>query len=63
MPLSVRTLKEEVESVHRYPLSELIDGRDKAGNVLKSTPDGVVALKKYAEWLRKTQGEASGNGT
>lgn len=43
--------QEEVDSVHRFSLSELIDGRDSAGNILKCTPDGVIALKKYRDWL------------
>ncbi|CAB1120392.1 unnamed protein product [Ectocarpus sp. CCAP 1310/34] len=42
---------EEVQSVHRYSLSELIAGQDKAGEKLESTPDGVIALEKYRDWL------------
>lgn len=42
---------EEVQSVHLYSLSELIAKKDKAGNALQSTPDGVIALKKYRDWL------------
>lgn len=38
--------------MHRYSLSELIAGRDARGNTLQSTPDGVIALQKYADWLR-----------
>lgn len=48
--------QEEVDSVHRYSLSELIDGRDNAGNTLTCTPDGVVALEKYRDWLGTTGG-------
>eukprot|EP00752_Nemacystus_decipiens_P003864 g3555.t1 len=47
---------EEVQSVHRYSLSELIAGKDKAGEELESTPDGVVALEKYRDWLAGQKG-------
>ena len=45
-----------MDSVHCYSLSELIDGKDKAGNALQCTPDGVFALRKYGEWLGTDQG-------
>lgn len=48
--------QEEVQSVHRYSLSELIVGKDKAGEKLESTPDGVIALEKYRDWLAEQRG-------
>lgn len=45
-----------MQSVHRYSLSELIAGRDKAGEKLESTPDGVIALEKYRDWLVEQRG-------
>eukprot|EP00903_Cladosiphon_okamuranus_P013398 g12485.t1 len=52
---------EEVQSVHRYSLSELIAGEDKGGEKLECTPDGVIALEKYRDWLveQKTASDAS----
>lgn len=53
--------QEEVQSVHRYWLSELIAGKDKEGETLESTPDGVIALGKYRDWLaeQKAASDAS----
>ncbi len=44
-----------MQSVHRYSLSELIAGENKAGEKLESTPDGVIALEKYRDWLLAEQ--------
>lgn len=52
---ALSTPQEEVQSVHRYSLSELIAGRDKAGEELESTPDGVIALEKYRDWLAEKE--------
>lgn len=41
--------------MHKYALSELIAGKDAEGNALQSTPDGVIALQRYAEWLKEEQ--------
>lgn len=55
-------IQEEVQSVHRYSLSELIAGQDKAGQKLESTPDGVIALEKYRDWLCAEQQQQQGGG-
>lgn len=39
----------EVESVHMFTLDEIIQGAD-AGK-LQVTPDGLLACRKYKEWL------------
>lgn len=57
-PNTCKPMQEEVESVHRYSLSELMAGKDAAGNTLKSTPDGIIALEKYSAWLVKQEQEA-----
>lgn len=52
-----------MQSVHRYSLSELIEGKDKEGATLESTPDGVIALEKYRDWLEaETKGQKESGG-